>query len=56
MPYIIVTDKVNKQLTYFRNIFRQGDTWHNLSDINLTPISKKFQIENIGIGWEVDLY
>jgi hypothetical protein len=56
LPFFMVSDKIQKKNTYYRNLFKHGDLWYNISDLNITPKSNKYNFENVGIGYELEIY
>ncbi len=58
MPQFILTNKLEKKITFFKNNFNEKNQWKNISDndIKLSVNSKKESNVNLGIGYELEIY
>lgn len=56
LPYIMITDAINKRTTFYANFFKYGAKWYDISDLRITPKSDRYELENIGLGYEMEIY
>jgi hypothetical protein len=56
LPEFQITDKINKNYTFYKNSFKYKNVWYDVTSLNITPLSKNYSHKNVGIGYELELY